>query len=137
MEARIAHHQDSRGSKWVTHECPTELAKLLRTFVSDEVVLVDCLTLWMNNIIYNDGYQLKQSDIQQRVDDLVEAIESCEATLVLVSNEVGLGVVPMGEVSRLFVDNAGWMNQAIARVATRVDFVAAGLPMTLKGGDKN
>ncbi len=121
----------------VTHECPTELAKLLRAFTSDDAVLVDCLTLWMNNIIYNDGSQLKQSDIQQHVDDLLEAIESTEATLILVSNEVGLGVVPMGEVSRLFVDNAGWMNQAIARVATRVDFVAAGLPMTLKGTGKH
>jgi adenosylcobinamide kinase/adenosylcobinamide-phosphate guanylyltransferase len=72
-------------------------------------------------------------EIQQRVTELVEALNKTSAQVVLVSNEVGLGVVPMGEVSRLFVDNAGWMNQAIAKVADQVTFIAAGLPMILKG----
>ncbi|EEX92227.1 adenosylcobinamide kinase/adenosylcobinamide-phosphate guanylyltransferase [Vibrio orientalis CIP 102891 = ATCC 33934] len=133
MKARIAHHQRSRGDSWTEHECPTELATLLTRFDSGDVVLVDCLTLWLNNIIYNDGVALSENQIQQRVSELVEVLGTTSAQVILVSNEVGLGVVPMGEVSRLFVDNAGWMNQAIAKVAEQVTFVAAGLPMTLKG----
>lgn len=133
MRARIAHHQQSRGDSWTEHECPTKLAALLARFDSNDVVLVDCLTLWLNNVIYNEGATLDEAHIQQRVTELVEALGATSAQVVLVSNEVGLGVVPMGEVSRLFVDNAGWMNQAIAKVAEQVTFVAAGLPMTLKG----
>lgn len=133
MKARIAHHQQSRGDSWVEHECPTQLATLLTRFDSNDVVLVDCLTLWLNNVIYNEGVTLDETQIQYRVTELVEALNNTSAQVILVSNEVGLGVVPMGEVSRLFVDNAGWMNQAIAKVAEQVTFVAAGLPMTLKG----
>lgn len=94
--------------------------------------MVDCLTLWMNNIIYNHGQQASETQIKQQVSGLCEVVEQSAAKIILVSNEVGLGVIPMGEVSRLFVDNAGWMNQALAKVAQRVSFVAAGLPMTLK-----
>ncbi|KOO13097.1 adenosylcobinamide kinase [Vibrio xuii] len=133
MRARIAHHQQSRGDSWIEHECPTQLATLLTRFGSADVVLVDCLTLWLNNVIYNDGVTLNETEIQQRVTELVEVLNNTSAQVLLVSNEVGLGVVPMGEVSRLFVDNAGWMNQAIAKVADQVTFVAAGLPMILKG----
>lgn len=132
MTDRIAHHKRSRGDEWQEHECPRQLANQLEQFSANDVVLVDCLTLWLNNVIYNDGDTLSEPLIQAEVASLVESLKSSAADIVLVSNEVGMGVVPMGEVSRLFVDNAGWMNQAIAKVAERVTLVAAGLPLVLK-----
>lgn len=135
MVKRIAHHQQSRGNDWVEHECPIELASQLARFEFGDVVLIDCLTLWLNNIIYNHGQTLSEEQIKRHVSELLQAIVSCKADVILVSNEVGLGVVPLGEVSRLFVDHAGWMNQALAQVAHRVTLIAAGLPMTLKQVD--
>lgn len=132
MKARIAHHQQSRGKGWQEHEVPTALPQLISDFNQQDVVLVDCLTLWLNNVIYNDGNTLSEKQVQTAVATLVEALNATQADIVLVSNEVGLGVVPLGEVSRLFVDNAGWMNQAIARVADEVTLITAGLPLTLK-----
>lgn len=132
MAQRIKHHQRSRDEHWHEHECPTELAALLAEFTEQDVVLVDCLTLWLNNILYIHGQSISEPEIQRHIQELVKAMQACKGRLVLVSNEVGLGVVPLGEVSRLFVDHAGWMNQAIAKVANRVTFVAAGLPMELK-----
>ncbi len=132
MKKRIKHHQISRGNSWVEHECPTQLPELVAQFTASDVVLIDCLTLWLNNVIYNDGNDITEQEIQHTVERLVLALERSSATILLVSNEVGLGVIPLGEVSRLFVDHAGWMNQAIARVAEKVTFVAAGLPMPLK-----
>lgn len=133
MQQRIQHHQQRRDEHWVEHECPTQLAELLIQFEERDVVLVDCLTLWMNNIIFNQGQTATEQEIRERVQELVNALETSSASIVLVSNEVGLGVVPMGEITRLFVDHAGWMNQAIAKIADQVTFVAAGLPMQLKG----
>ncbi len=134
MASRIAHHKQRRDETWLEHECPTALAALVEDFGSNDVVLVDCLTLWMNNVIYNHGETASEAQIRSQVSQLVAALEKSSATFVLVSNEVGLGVVPMGEVSRLFVDHAGWMNQAVAKLAEKVTFIAAGLPMTLKSG---
>ncbi|KJY83371.1 adenosylcobinamide kinase [Vibrio galatheae] len=133
MKKRIAHHQASRDEEWVEHECPIQLPDLLATFSDQDVVLVDCLTLWINNIIYNDGETLHETKIKQQVVRLTKTLEQSQADIILVSNEVGLGVIPLGQVSRLFVDHAGWTNQAIARIADKVTFVAAGLPMPLKG----
>ncbi|MDA0147649.1 bifunctional adenosylcobinamide kinase/adenosylcobinamide-phosphate guanylyltransferase [Vibrio sp. LaRot3] len=133
MEQRIAHHQAGRDEGWQLHECPLQVASLLQSFTSDDVVLVDCLTLWLNNVIFADGNTASSEQISSTVDQLVIALQNTKAEVVLVSNEVGLGVIPMGEVTRLYVDHAGWMNQAIAKVANQVTFVAAGLPMKLKG----
>lgn len=135
MTKRIAHHQRTRGVSWSEHECPKELAQLLSKFKHGDVVLIDCLTLWLNNVIYNDGLTLSEEQIKKRVEELQHAVSICKAEVVLVSNEVGLGVVPLGEVSRLFVDHAGWMNQALALVADRVTLVVAGLPLVLKQPD--
>lgn len=132
MRDRIRHHQERRGTEWVNHECPLELADLLPQFGRQDVVLIDCLTLWLNNVIYNEGETAGRDLIQRRIDELTAALDSSPATILCVSNEVGLGVVPMGEISRLFVDYAGWMNQAIARIAGSVTFMAAGLPLPLK-----
>lgn len=132
MRERIAHHQNQRGDDWREHEAPTQLIRTLAEMQAGDVVLVDCLTLWLNNVIYNDGQTMNARQISQQVDKLAETLDQTQATILLVSNEVGMGVVPMGEVSRLFVDHAGWMNQAIAAVADSVVLVAAGLPLSLK-----
>lgn len=132
MRERIKHHQLSRGTKWIEHECPVKVPELIGQLSSNDVVLVDCLTLWLNNVIYNEGRETTEQQIKHAVERLVCSLEQSSATVILVSNEVGLGVIPLGEVTRLFVDHAGWMNQAVARVADKVTFVAAGLPMSLK-----
>ncbi|MEL7292853.1 MAG: bifunctional adenosylcobinamide kinase/adenosylcobinamide-phosphate guanylyltransferase [Pseudomonadota bacterium] len=134
MEKRIERHQQSRDSEWIEHECPRYLVETIAQFGSQDVVLVDCLTLWLNNIIYSQGESLDATEIEVEVAKLVEALQASTARFVLVSNEVGMGVVPLGEVSRVFVDHAGWMNQAVARVADKVTLVSAGLPLMLKGG---
>lgn len=133
MQKRIQHHQQRRDESWQEHECPLQLPQLISLFTADDVVLVDCLTLWLNNVIFEQGEAAQDDTIRSKVDELVAALANSSAHIVLVSNEVGLGVVPMGEVTRLFVDHAGWMNQALAKVADEVTFVAAGLPMKLKG----
>ncbi len=133
MQKRIQHHQQRRDESWQEHECPLQLPQLISRFTADDVVLVDCLTLWLNNVIFEQGEAAQDDTIRNKVDGLVVALANSSAHIVLVSNEVGLGVVPMGEVTRLFVDHAGWMNQALAKVADEVTFVAAGLPMKLKG----
>ncbi|RJX72920.1 bifunctional adenosylcobinamide kinase/adenosylcobinamide-phosphate guanylyltransferase [Vibrio sinensis] len=132
MQQRIEHHQRSRDDRWQLYECPLDLASALMNFQQGDVVLVDCLTLWLNNVIFTQGEQASESEIRRHVQELIEALTQSHAHLFLVSNEVGLGIIPMGEVTRLFVDHAGWMNQGIARIAQQVTFVAAGLPMSLK-----
>ncbi|MDF2152326.1 bifunctional adenosylcobinamide kinase/adenosylcobinamide-phosphate guanylyltransferase [Vibrio sp. CAU 1672] len=132
MQARIAHHQMQRGQGWREHECPLDLARLLESFSAQEVVLVDCLTLWLNNWIFELADACCNTRLEAEIGKLCRAIERSPATLIFVSNEVGMGIVPMGEVSRYFVDNAGRMNQRLAQLCDQVTFVAAGLPMTLK-----
>ncbi len=132
MTQRIAHHQKQRGNDWAEYESPRNLPKQLSEFSSQDVVLVDCLTLWLNNLIYHKGESCNDEWLQQRIAELISQLKQSPAHIVLVSNEVGMGIVPLGQVTRLFVDNAGRMNQNIAAQANRVVFVAAGLPMTLK-----
>lgn len=132
MQARIALHQAQRESSWTLHECSLALNEVLAKFGRHDLVLVDCLTVWLNNVLFELGDEASSHEIEQWVDELVNALTNCKAHLFLVSNEVGLGVIPMGQVTRKFVDHAGWMNQKIARLADKVTFVAAGLPISMK-----
>ncbi|NLS12934.1 bifunctional adenosylcobinamide kinase/adenosylcobinamide-phosphate guanylyltransferase [Vibrio sp. SM6] len=132
MAQRIAHHQLTRGEGWTLHECPLHLSEYLSRFNSSDVVLIDCLTLWLNNQIYHFGESCAQAQLDPVLEQLVNAVNACPANVVMVANEVGLGIVPLGAVSRLFVDNAGRLNQMLAAHCDYVQFVAAGLPMTLK-----
>ncbi len=132
MTQRIEQHQRRRGPEWCNHESPLMLAQTLAQFQPQDIVLVDCLALWLNNVIYNDGETASKAMIEQQIQALVSALQDSPATILCVSNEVGLGIIPMGEISRLYVDHAGWMNQAIAAMAEQVTFMAAGLPMLLK-----
>lgn len=129
MDARIARHRARRPAAWACIETPVELAATLRAVDGDGCVLVDCLTLWLSNLLGldDDAHLLAQRDA------FVDAVAGFRGELLLVSNEVGLGIVPMGALSRRFVDEAGWLHQALATHCERVVFTAAGLPLMLKG----
>jgi adenosylcobinamide kinase / adenosylcobinamide-phosphate guanylyltransferase len=127
MADRISWHRARRGDAWMTVEEPLELAAALRRY-SDlgRPVLVDCLTLWLSNVM------AAGRDVDAEVAVLTQALGALGGSVVLVSNEVGLGLVPATPLGRAFRDHAGRLNQAVAEVADRVIFVAAGLPLTLK-----
>lgn len=133
MCERIEIHKATRDKRWLVTEVPYELPNVIKTFGKHDVVLVDCLTVWLNNVIYRLGDNASSDELAQEVIKLCDALQSSRATIFLVSNEVGMGIVPLGNVTRLFVDHAGWMNQKIAAICNQVYFVAAGIPLTLKG----
>jgi len=130
MAARIAHHRARRPALWHEVEEPLALADALRAHArAERCLLVDCLTLWLSNLLGDaDGERFARER-----QALLEVLPGLPGTILLVSNEVGLGVVPMGELSRRFVDEAGRLHQVLAGVCERVLFVAAGLPLALKG----
>lgn len=143
MAERIARHRAERPHDWGLVEEPLTLAAALRTHAApNRCLLVDCLTLWLSNLLYA-GAAARQAEAGEEVAcpllafetaALLDTLPQLPGRVILVSNEVGLGIVPLGAVTRLYVDDAGRLNQSIARVAQRVTFVAAGLPMELKGG---
>lgn len=128
MRQRIAHHRDARAAfGWETVEEPLQLAPLLaKPGNAQGVILLDCLTLWLSNVILTGQDTTSASDI------LLEAIASCTAKLIIISNEVGLGIVPDNALARQFRDAAGRLNQRVASACDHVVFMAAGLPMRLK-----
>jgi adenosylcobinamide kinase/adenosylcobinamide-phosphate guanylyltransferase len=127
MTDRIARHRADRGPEWRTVECPMDLpAALGREAISGQVVLVDCLTLWTSNLLLADA------DIGHASDQLLEALAGARCPVILVSNEVGLGIVPDNALSRRFRDEAGRLHQRIATAATVVLFIAAGLSLRMK-----
>lgn len=130
MAARIAHHRERRPSSWLSVEEPVHLAVVLREHARPErCLLVDCLTLWLSNLLGESDEQLFQHERHQ----LLDTLPILPGEVVMVSNEVGLGIVPMGALTRRFVDEAGRLHQSIAAVSERVIFVAAGLPLVMKG----
>lgn len=131
MIKRIALHQQSRGKDWLTIEEPINVAKvLLENQSQTDVFLVDCLTLWLSNLMLAG---LSDSAIEKEVGKLQDAINTVSVPVVMVANEVGLGIVPEAPLARRFRDLAGWTNQQIAESCSDVVFMAAGLPMQLKG----
>ncbi len=127
MAARIQQHKARRGDRWRTVEEPLDLAgALARDAAPGGVALVDCLTLWLANVM------AAGRDPETETAELVGALATAAGPVVLVANEVGLGIVPDNPLARAFRDHAGRLNQAVAGVADRVIFVAAGLPLTLK-----
>jgi adenosylcobinamide kinase / adenosylcobinamide-phosphate guanylyltransferase len=126
MRDRIALHRDRRAAGWVTYEDPLGLAARLPTLPEGAPVLVDCLTLWLTN------HLLADHDLGAQISTLCHALTQRRGPVWLVSNEVGLGIVPDNALARRFRDEAGLLNQRIAAMADRVILVAAGLPLTLK-----
>lgn len=130
MAERIARHRASRPATWALVEEPCELARVLRENASPErCLLVDCLTLWLTNLLMQED----DNQLAMQRDAFLDALGELPGRIILVSNETGLGVVPLGELSRRYVDEAGWLHQAVAERAERVQFCVAGLPMLLKG----
>lgn len=130
MAARIAHHRAQRPAHWLSVEEPLALADALRAHAQPgRCVLVDCLTLWLSNLLGDEDAQRCAREHEA----LLNLLPTLKGQVVLVSNEVGLGVVPMGELTRRFVDEAGRLHQRLAAQCERVLFVAAGLPLPLKG----
>lgn len=136
MRARIERHRQERDLgklAWQTHEVGTALAASLTAQArADRLILVDCLTLWLSGVLCQEPPP-SSTDMQGLRQALVETLTSVSGEMIIVSNEVGSGIVPLGELSRRFADEAGWLNQAVASVADRVTLVVAGLPLTLKG----
>ena len=130
MQLRIQHHQAQRPAHWQLSEEPLYLADCLqRIDAAEQLILVDCLTLWMTNLLLADDSSL----LFQQMQKLLEVLPTLSSTIILVSNETGLGVVPMGELSRKFVDESGRLHQQLAQLADKVLFCVAGLSMQLKG----
>ncbi|WP_420170086.1 bifunctional adenosylcobinamide kinase/adenosylcobinamide-phosphate guanylyltransferase [Catenovulum agarivorans] len=126
MDTRIQHHQDRRPKNWLLIEEPIELANALKQAEQQaDVILLDCLTLWINNLMF----EKKQVEWQKEFDHLAATIQSLKVDIIVVANEVGLGVVPATAICREFVDEAGRLNQTLAQIAHKVTFMAAGLPM--------
>jgi len=125
MAERIARHRAERGPEWRTIEASLELAEALEGLAADEVAVVDCLTLWLSNLMH------AERDVDAETARLIAALAG--RAVILVSNEVGLGIVPETALGRRFRDAAGRMNQAVAAAADHVLLVAAGLPLVLKG----
>jgi adenosylcobinamide kinase / adenosylcobinamide-phosphate guanylyltransferase len=126
MAQRIAQHRARRGSEWVEREVPLDLVPMLIATDGGGARLVDCLTLWLSNLLHS------KRDWSQAVTELADAMSRQISPVVMVTNEVGLGIVPDNALARVYRDAAGIMNQTIAGVADEVEFVVAGLPMKLK-----
>lgn len=130
MRARIAAHKADRANDgWTTHEEPVDLVGALKALDQPErVILVDCLTLWVTNLMMEEG-----RDVDADGAALAASLGELKSTVIFVSNEVGLGIVPENKMARAFRDHAGRLHQAIAAQAADVYFVAAGLPLKMKG----
>lgn len=126
MQERIAHHQARRGAGWLLAEEPVHLAQaLLAVDGTDRAIVVDCLTLWLSNC-------LSMGDWPEARARLLQVLPRLTGDVFLVSNEVGSGIVPLGELPRQFVDESGWLHQALAQQCDRVSLVVAGLRLPLK-----
>ncbi|MGE8541538.1 bifunctional adenosylcobinamide kinase/adenosylcobinamide-phosphate guanylyltransferase [Acinetobacter sp. ANC 3813] len=130
MRERIEHHQAQRPREWALVEEPVYLADRLKQIdQAGQLILVDCLTLWMSNLLMSDNAQLQIEECTK----LLQILPQLKSEIILVSNETGLGVVPMGQISRKFVDESGRLHQQLGQIADKVLFCVAGFPMILKG----
>lgn len=130
MRARIAHHQAQRPGHWQLLEEPLALASALQRHAAENhCVLVDCLTLWLTNLLCAED----EARLRQEVSALLEVLPSLPGHIILVSNETGMGIVPLGELTRRYCDEAGRLHQAVAQCCERVILTVAGLPLKLKG----
>lgn len=129
MADRIARHRARRPREWRTVEAPLTLADTVRENADqNRCLLIDCLTLWLTNLL-----SIEPSAAQASRQDFLAALGEARGTVIVVTNEIGMGVVPLGELSRRFVDEMGRFNQAVAARADRVVLMVAGLPVSVKG----
>ena len=131
MEDRIKRHRDDRGNEWQTIEEHLEISKrIIENDNMDSIILVDCLTLWLSNLYMK--YESDNDMVYKKIDELVAGLSDIKGRVVLVSNEVGMGIVPENKLARLYRDAAGAMNRRIADKAEKVVITFSGLPMVLK-----
>lgn len=144
MASRIEHHRQRRPAGWKLVEEPLHLATALRAHAApDRCLLVDCLTLWLSNLLHRGkgaaqveaGKPFSCSLYETETADLLKTLPSLPGRVILVSNEVGSGIVPLGALSRLFADTQGRLNQQVAAICERVTLVVAGLPLEIKRDD--
>lgn len=137
MDSRIALHQQRRSGKgWLTVEEPLDLAQALIDSADSTVVLVDCLTLWVNNLLYEADCQdqpLSEENILRSCQQVLDACTAGDRTIIFVTNELGMGIVPADAISRLYRDLVGRCNQTFAAQADEVVLLVSGLPLFLKG----
>jgi adenosylcobinamide kinase/adenosylcobinamide-phosphate guanylyltransferase len=132
MARRIRLHREGRGDQWQTLEEPLDLCSALAALAGqNRVVLLDCITLWLSNLLTKHGQVPKIIGLE--IDRLVDALASCAGPVVVVSNEVGMGIVPLDSLSRLYRDLAGEANQKIAARAGNVVAMFSGIPLVIKG----
>lgn len=130
MQQRIQHHQQQRPTEWQLIEEQLYLAECLeKNDAAEQIILVDCLTLWMSNLLMHSNPDLQMDQCRK----LLAILPKLKSDIILVSNETGLGVVPMGEITRKFVDESGRLHQQLGQIAEKVVFCVAGFPMILKG----
>ena len=129
MKEKIRRHKEERGSEWITVEEPVYITERIRELdKEDAIILLDCLTLWMNNLlIYN-------ADVEGEINRLIDTFSNIKGTIIIVSNEVNMGIVPMDELSRKYRDLLEYTNQQIAHLADKVILMVAGIPVTIKSG---
>lgn len=130
MKDRVARHQAERGIGWQTVEEPLDIADAIDLYGNRAtVILLDCLTLWMGNLFVDS---LKVEKILTEINRLTDALKSCPCPVFVVSNEVGMGIVPDNAIARQYRDAVGWANQAVAACADRVILTVAGIPLVVK-----
>jgi adenosylcobinamide kinase/adenosylcobinamide-phosphate guanylyltransferase len=137
MAERVRKHREARkAGRWITIEEPLALADALRREGGHDVCLVDCLTLWVNNVVYEaekEGRDVTEEDIARLCDEIVEACRRRAGTVIFVTNEVGMGIIPANPLARRYRDLAGRCNQVIAREAETAILMVSGIPVTIKG----
>lgn len=126
MRDRIALHIAQRADQWHTIQEPVDMTSALSAVPENSIVLIDCLTIWLNNLLHYD------MPAEEAIAQLCQQLQTPTCPIVLVSNEIGLGLVPMDQLSRQFRDLSGKMNQHVAKIVDKVTFVAAGLPLIMK-----
>ena len=136
MRERIAKHQAERGGRFHTIEEPIYLAsRLMNLQIKASIIVVDCLTLWLSNLLHDDSKE--DSELPSRIDECVDVASKIESDIVFVTNEVGLGIVPEHVLARQFIDHLGFLNQKFATLCDEVIFMVAGIPQQIKGETKN
>jgi adenosylcobinamide kinase/adenosylcobinamide-phosphate guanylyltransferase len=133
MQARITKHRQDRPAHWKTVEEPIKLAEVIQKYSEENTcLLVDCLTLWLTNILFNKQGDLQQEVFEKETNALFDVLTTFSGQALLVTNEVGLGIVAMDKMTRRFVDEAGFVHQKIAALSDKVVMLTAGLPQVLK-----
>ena len=130
MKARISKHQEERGDSFQTIEEPLEVANAISSIKdSNSVILLDCLTVWLGNLMF---HLETEEEREQRITDFLTLLQSPPCEIIVVTNEVGMGIVPENKLSRTFRDAAGHLNQQVAKLADKVIFMVSGIPLKIK-----